>query len=433
MDTEGVIQFIVLFILIVLSAFFSSAETAFTTVNKVRLRTMSEDGNKKAIRVEKILENYSKMLSAILIGNNIVNISASALTTSLTIRIWGNTYVGIATGILTFVVLIFGEIVPKNWAKVNCDAIALRYGGIISIIMTVLTPFVFIIDKIARGIMYLLHIDLDADDNQVTEDELKTYVDVSHEGGEIETEEHEMIHNVLDFSDSEAEDIMIPRADMTAVDVTAGYNEILDVFREKMFTRIPVWEEDDDNFIGFVNIKDFILVEDRDAFNVRDILREAVYAVEHKKTSDLLMEMREKSLSLAFVLSEYGNCVGMITMEDLLEEIVGDIRDEYDEDEEELIQEIAPRTFLIEASVKTDDVNDALDTELHSEDYDSIGGLMIEQLDRLPEDGEVVELENGTLLQAKGIHQNRIMKVLMTLPDPVKESEPEDESESEQQ
>ena len=432
MDTEGVIQIVILIFLMALSAFFSSAETAFTTVNKVRLRTMSEEGNKRALRVEKILENYSKMLSAILIGNNIVNISASSLATSLTIRVWGNTFVGIATGILTFVVLVFGEIIPKNWAKINCDKIVLWYCGIIKAIMTILTPVVFIIDKISGGIMYLLHIDPNVDDNQVTEDELKTYVDVSHEGGEIETEEHEMIFNVLDFSDSEAKDIMMPRADMTTVSALAGYNEILDVFREKMFTRIPVWEDEHDNFIGLINIKDFILVDDKDNFQVKDILREAIYTVEHKKTSDLLLEMREKSMSLAFVLSEYGNCVGMITMEDLLEEIVGDIRDEFDEDEEELIQEIAPRTFLIEASVKTDDVNDALGIELSSEDYDSIGGLMIEQLDRLPEDGEVVELENGTLLQAKGIHQNRIMKVLMTLPVPIQKEDADGDLEQEQ-
>lgn len=433
MDTVGVIQLIVLIILIILSGFFSSAETAFTTANKVRIRTMAEDGDKRALRVEKIWDGYSKMLSTILIGNNIVNISASALATSMTIRIWGNVYVGVVTGVLTFVVLILGEIVPKNWANVNSDKLTIIYSGIISTLMLALTPIVFIVDKIARGIMYLCHIDPDVMDDIITEDELKTYVDVSHEGGEIETEEHEMIHNVLEFSDSEAEEIMIPREDMAIVDVNASYNELMSSFKDnkKVFTRLPVWEDEHDNFIGFINIKDLILVENHESFNIRDILREAYFTVEHKNTSDLLVEMRNKRLTLAFVLNEYGSCVGMITMEDLLEEIVGEIRDEYDEDEETLIQEVTLRTYLIEASMKTDDINDAIDTDLQSEVYDSIGGLMIEQLERLPEDGEVVELEDGTLLQAKGIHQNRIMQVLMTLPEPKVLEDEEDKDDTE--
>ncbi|MBO4900504.1 MAG: HlyC/CorC family transporter [Lachnospiraceae bacterium] len=423
MDTSGVIQLIVLIVLLVLSAFFSSAETAFTTVNKVRLRTLAEDGNKRAVRVEHILSDYSKMLSTILVGNNIVNIAATSIATALTIRIWGSVFVGVSSGILTFVVLILGEVVPKSWAKINSDKLSLAYSGTIRFFMVMLTPIVFIVDKLSRGVLRLVRIDPDAQDDQITEDELKTYVDVSHEGGEIESEEHEMIYNVLNFSDSEAEDIMIPREDMSTVGVDATYDEVMEVFRDKMFTRIPVWEEEPDNFIGLVNIKDFILVEDKSSFATRDIIREGMYTVEHKKTLDLLKEMKEKTLSLAFVLNEYGSCVGMITMEDLLEEIVGDIRDEFDEDEEELIIELGSRSYLIEASMKTDDINDALETELASDDYDSIGGLMIEALERLPEDGEVVELEDGTLLQAKGIHQNRILKVLMTLPEPPAEGE----------
>ena len=427
MDTPGVIQIIVLFVLLILSAFFSSAETAFTTVNKVRIRTLAEDGNKRAVKVENILSRYSKMLSTILVGNNIVNIAATSIATALTIRLWGNVYVGISSGILTFVVLIFGEVVPKNWAKINSDKLSLAYCNALRFFMVILTPIVFIVDKLSRGVLRLVRIDPDAQEEQITEDELKTYVDVSHEGGEIESEEHEMIYNVLNFSDSEAEDIMIPREDMTTVDVNATYDEIMEVFKDKMFTRIPVWEEDHDNFIGLVNVKDFILVEDKEQFAIRDIIREGMYTVEHKKTLDLLKEMMEMTLSLAFVLNEYGSCVGMITMEDLLEEIVGDIRDEFDEDEEELIIELGNRSYLIEASMKTDDINDALETELHSDDYDSIGGLMIEALERLPEDGEVVELADGTLLQAKGIHQNRILKVLMTEPEPKAEADEEED------
>ena len=416
MDTTGVIQLIALFVLVLLSAFFSSAETAFTTVNQVRLRTLAQEESKRAVRVLSILEQYSKMLSTILIGNNIVNISASSVATTLAIRIWGSYAVGIVTGVLTLTILIFGEIIPKTWAMCNAESISLFYGGIIRSLMTILTPVIFIIDKLSLGILRLLHINSNGKDTSISENELKTYVDVSHEGGAIESEEREMIYNVFDFGDAVAKDIMVPRIHMTTLPLTSTYKEVLSTFRASMFTRIPIYEDDPDNIIGIINIKDFILVKDSEKFQLKKILRNAYYTYEYKKIADLMMEMREKSHNITFVLSEYGATVGMITMEDLIEEIVGEIRDEYDEDEEELIVETEPGKFLVEAGMKLDDINDALNTDLDSEDFDSIGGLMIEQLERLPEDKESITLENGILMQAQGISKNRILKVLITLP-----------------
>ena len=258
-------------------------------------------------------------------------------------------------------------------------------------------------------------------------------MDVSHESGVIESEEKEMIYNVFDFSDALAKDIMVPRINMVTVDVDATFEEVLATFRESMYTRFPVYQEDKDNIIGLINIKDFILTEDEEHFHVRSILRDAHFTYEYKKVADLLYELREKTTSVTFVLNEYGATVGMITLEDLLEEIVGEIRDEYDEDEEEYIQELAERTYLVEGSMKLDDINDELDTELDSEDYDSIGGIIIESLDRLPEDGEEVTLENGIRLKVQGIEQNRIVKVLMTLPEKSENEEDsqEDKEESE--
>lgn len=417
MDTPGVIQLIVLFILIFLSGFFSSAETALSTVNRVRMRALEEDGNKKAAKVNKILDNYSKMISTILIGNNIVNLSASALATTLAMRI--SLPVGIATGILTIVVLICGEIVPKTWAILCSEKLSLLYSGVIYVLMLVLTPIIIVVDKMSGAIMRLLRIDPNKKANPMTESELKTYVDVSHEDGVIESEERKLIFNVFDFSDALAKDIMIPRINMVTVDVNDTYEQVLNIFRESMYTRLPVYQEDKDNIIGLINIKDFILTEDEEAFSVKDILRDAHYTYEYKKIADLMYELREKTMNVAFVLNEYGATVGMITLEDLLEEIVGEIRDEYDEDEEELIQETAERTYLVEGSMKLDDINDALGTMLDSEDYDSIGGIIIERLDRLPEDGEEVLLDNGIHLKVQGTDQNRITKVLMTLPEPV--------------
>ena len=425
MDTPGAIQLIVLVILVLLSAFFSSAETALSTVNRVRMRALEDEGNKRAARVNRILENYSKMLSTILIGNNIVNLSASALATTLAMRI--HLAVGIATGILTITVLLFGEITPKTWAMINSEKISLAYSGVIYRLMQILTPVIFVVDKLANGVLRLLRIDPNKRMNLMTESELRTYVEVSHEDGVIESEEREMIYNVFDFSDALAKDIMIPRINMVTVSVDAPYDNVMNVFRESMYTRLPVYQEEKDNIIGLINIKDFILAEEKENFQIKNILRDAHYTYEFKKVADLLYELREKTTNVTFVLNEYGATVGMITLEDLLEEIVGEIRDEYDADEEELIQEIEERTYLVEGSMKLDDINDQLGTTLDSEDYDSIGGIIIESLDRLPEDEEEVTLDNGIHLKVQGIDQNRIKKVLMTLPEP--EAKETDEAE----
>nr|WP_300775939.1 hemolysin family protein [uncultured Acetatifactor sp.] len=424
MDVPEGIQLISLLILVILSGFFSSAETAFSTVNRVRMRTLEEEGSKRAAKVNKILESYSKMLSTVLIGNNIVNLSTSALTTTIALRF--GIPVAVATGVLTLVILLCGEIVPKTWAMLSSEKIALAYCGIIYGLMQVMTPVIFVVDKMSNGILRLLHIDPSKKITTMTEAELRTYVDVSHESGVIESEEKEMIYNVFDFSDALAKDIMVPRINMVTVDVEATFEEVLSIFRESMYTRFPVYQDDKDNIIGLINIKDFILTEDEEHFQVRSILRDAHFTYEYKKVADLLYELREKTTSVTFVLNEYGATVGMITLEDLLEEIVGEIRDEYDEDEEEYIQKVDERVYLVEGSMKLDDINDELDTELDSEDYDSIGGIIIESLDRLPEDGEEVTLENGIHLKVQGIEQNRIVKVLMTIPEKTQDEEEND-------
>lgn len=416
MDTAGAIQIVSVAVLILLSAFFSSAETAFSTVNRVRLRTLAEEDHKGAIRVLAILDQYGKMLSAILIGNNIVNLSASSVMTTFAINLWGSKAVGIATGALTLTILMFGEIIPKTWAMQRAESITLLFSPLIRLLMAILTPVIFLIDKLSNCILRLLHISSEGNNFHITEKELKTYVDVSHEGGVIESEERALIYNVFDFGDTVAKDIMIPRIQMITVPLTATYQELLSTFQSCMFTRLPVYGEDPDHIIGLVNVKDFILVKDKEKFSLKKILREAYYTYEYKSVSDLMMELREKSYSIAFVLSEYGATVGMITMEDLIEELVGEIRDEYDADEEELIQETEEGRYLVEGGMKLDDINDALGISLDSEDYDSIGGLILEKLNRLPEDKETIDLENGITLQACGVQDNRIVKVLITLP-----------------
>ena len=277
MDTPSVIQLVILVVLIILSAFFSSAETALTTISNVKVRAMvDENPTGKVLTLQKILDNRSKLISAILIGNNVVNIGASSLMTSLVIRLWGNAAVGIGTGILTLLILIFGEIVPKTWAMCNNEKLSLTYARVIYLLMQLLTPVIFVIDKISGLFLSFLHIDPSARVT-MTETELKTYVDVSHEDGVIEQEEKKLIYNVFEFGDSVAKDIMIPRIDMTTIDVNATYEELLTLFRESMYSRIPVYENEVDNMIGIVIVKDFLLVENRENFKIRNILREGYY------------------------------------------------------------------------------------------------------------------------------------------------------------
>ncbi len=408
-DSTG-IQIFTVIVLLCLSAFFSSAETALTTVNKMRVRTLAEAGHKQAVTLTKVIENPSKMLSTILVGNNIVNLSASSLMTTLTMQMFGSKAVGIATGVLTLLILVFGEITPKTLSTIYSEQIALKYAKIIYILMVVFTPVIFFVNQLSLGVLMLLRIDPNKKRDPITEDELRTIVEVSHEEGVIETEEKKMINNVFDFGDSLAKDIMVPRIDMVMVEVDATYEEVIALFREERFTRVPVYEDTTDNVIGIINMKDLILFDKDEAFSIRDFLREPLYTYEFKKTAELMVEMRKTFNNIVIVLDEYGATAGLITLEDMLEEIVGEIRDEYDQDEEDEVREVAPGEYIVEGSMKLDDLNDMLGLKLESEDYDSIGGLVIGLLDHLPEDGEAVSYENLRLV-VEHMEKNRVEKI----------------------
>ena len=405
-DSTG-IQILVLAVLLCLSAFFSSAETALTTVNKMRVRSLAESGDKAAARVMKITEEPGKMLSTILVGNNIVNLSASSLMTTLTMQMFGSAAVGIATGILTLLILVFGEITPKTLSTLYAEKIALAYSGVIYWLMVVMTPVIFLVNQLSLGVLLLFRVDPNKKKEAITEDELRTIVEVSHEEGVIESEEKKMINNVFDFGESVARDIMVPRIDMVFVDVESTYEELMEIFRQERFTRMPVYEGSTDNVIGIINMKDLILYNQEHPFSVRDYLRQPHYTYEFKKTSELMMEMRKTFNNIVIVLDEYGATAGLITLEDMLEEIVGEIRDEYDEDEEDDVKELKPGEYLVNGSTKLDDLNERLELNLESEDYDSIGGLVIGLLDHLPEAGEAVAYENLRLV-VESVEKNRI-------------------------
>ena len=428
MDSNDTILFIVLIVLLALSAFFSSAETALTTVNRIRIRNLADEGNKRAAKVLDIVENHTpKMLSAILIGNNLVNITASSLATSLAYS-FGGYMVSIATAALTVAILIFGEITPKNYATLNAEKITLRYIPILSFFMMIMTPFIFIINMVSRVFMKLLRVDPDAANKAMTEEELRTIVDVSHEDGVIESDEKKMIYNVFDLGDADAKDIMVPRVNVSFADVDSTYDELIDIFREDRFTRLPVYENTQDNIVGIINMKDLLLYDKNEEFVIDHFLRKPHFTYETKSISDLLVEMKDSTFNIAIVLDEYGDMAGLITLEDILEEIVGEIHDEYDEKEDELVQKISDREYIIEGSMHLDDVNDHLDTELDSEDYDSLGGFIIEHLDRLPVAGDEVITEDGIRLIVEKLDKNRIEKVHVYLPE--KDPETRDNTES---
>lgn len=400
--------------LLVLSALFSSSETALTTVNRIRIRTLAGQGDKRAMTLLAVLQNPEKMLSVILIGNNVVNLYASSLATTVTLSLFGSKMVGVATGVLTLEVLVFGEVAPKTMASRNAEQIALRAAGPVKCLMWLFTPLVFVVNNLARFVMKLFGADRPGKRELMTAEELRTIVQVGHEDGVIENSERKMIDNVFDFGDRSARDIMIPRIDMTCIDMEAGYDELMEVVREEKYTRIPVYKESADTIVGILNIKDLLFRAQDKPFRIAELMRKPLFTYEQKKTSELMVEMRKNYTNLAIVLDEYGVTAGMVTMEDILEEIVGEIRDEYDRDEEKSIRRIAPNTYLIEGNVKIDDVNEVLQLHLASEDYESIGGYVLEQLEHFPKEGECVS-KGGISFTVTRMEQTRIAEVKLSL------------------
>lgn len=432
MAPSDVPQLIILLCLLLASAFFSSAETALVTVNKVKIKTLADEGHRNAQTVQKLITDPSKLLSAILIGNNIVNLTASSLTTILMTNVCINLgfeeqasiFVGIGTGTLTVLILIFGEITPKRLATMYSTNISLAYGSIIYFITLLLTPAIFLVNKLANVFLFLFHIDPNQKTETMTESELLTIVDVSHEDGVIESEERKMITNVVDFGDSVAKDVMIPRIDMTFAREHLSYDELVAVFDEEKYSRLPVYSETKDDVLGIINLKDvFFYQGDKKDFRISNIMRKPYFTYEFKKTSELLIEMRKDSIPMAIVLDEYGATAGLITLEDLLEEIVGEIRDEYDVNEEDAIQIISDTEFIANGTAKLDEVNEAIGLNLESDDYDSIAGHIINLLEHLPQEGETI-VDQNVEYRVAAIDKNRIEKVhILLLPQEEQEEE----------
>lgn len=429
MDSGDVIQLLIIGGLLSVSAFFTSAETALTSVDKLRMQSLAEEENRRAKTVLKITENSGKLLTTLLILDNIVNLSAAVLTAAWTARVLNSSLIGVSTGIITLLVLLFGEVMPRTFASGHAERLALAYAPSVKFLMKIMTPLVFLVTRLSQGLLILFRIDNSKKKRSLTEEELLTLVDAGHESGIIETGEREIIRNLFDFGDSCARDVMVPRIDMSLVSADATYQELLEIFREDSYTRYPVYENTTDTIIGTINMKDLLLLEHPETFSVRDILRDPYFTYENKNTADLLREMKKYSINLAIVLDEYGAIAGMITLEDLLEEIVGEIQDEYDEDEEEPLQELIPqKEYLAQGSAKLDDLNERLALRLESEDNDSIGGYIIEQLDYLPQAGESYTAPDGIRLVVDKMEKNRIETVHIYIPESFYQQPPEEQA-----
>ncbi|NLY44807.1 MAG: HlyC/CorC family transporter [Tissierella sp.] len=393
------------------SALFSASETALMSLSKIRVRQMVENKEKGGVRINKLLSDPSKLLSAILIGNNLVNIGASTLMTSIAIDAFGNKGLGIATGIMTLLILIFADITPKSLAAQNSEKLSVKLSGFIEGVTIILTPIIFVLNKLTNFLVKILGGDVDVNQPFITQEELRTIVGVSHKEGVLEGEEKDMIYNVFDFSDSQVNDVMITRTEMVAIDVRLTYDEIIEVINQEQFSRIPVYEDTTDNIIGILYVKDllFMQIQNDEQFDLKKYIREPHFTYEFKSTKDLFKEMRADRIHMVIVIDEYGGTEGIITIEDLIEEIVGDIEDEYDKEVED-IEVIQEDEYVVNGSVKLDAINELIGTHIESDDFDTIAGFVIGIIDRIPELGEVIEFENIKFI-IECIERNRIDKI----------------------
>ncbi len=400
---------LILLILVCGSAFFSASETALTSLNKIKLRNMAEENVKNADKVQKLIDDPNRLLSSILIGNNLVNNAAAALTTMIAVSLLGGqSGVGAATMIITIIILIFGEITPKTLASQNAEKVSLAVSNIISVIVVISTPVVKVMNLITNVLIKVLGGNSTEKTPTITEAELKTMVNVSHEEGVLEVDERRMINNVFDFGDLKAKDVMTPRTDMVCVEDTITYDEIVSIFKEERFSRLPVYHESVDNIIGILYVKDIIFIDEQH-FKITDYMREPFFTYESKPISELFSEMRGNRIRAAVILDEYGGTSGLVTLEDLVEEIVGDIADEYDEQEKE-IEVIKEDEFIVDGSTRLEDVNEMIGLHLASEDFDTIGGYVIGILGSFPDGGEEVETDNIKIV-VEEVDKNRIEKL----------------------
>ncbi len=383
------VQLVILVILLILSAFFSSSETAFSSVNIIRLKNANDEGRKGAKKALYVADHFDKTLSAILIGNNIVNIASASLVTVICISLINETSGPIiATLITTIVILLVGEILPKSYAKENALSFCLRFGWLLLIFIRIFYPFIFVVMKIKKGLSSIFEKNKDHSMPSVTEDELEVIIDTMEEEGVIEEEEREMIRSVLDLGDTDVYDIMTPRVDMVGVYNDDDIEFIKDCFLKEKYSRMPVYKESKDNIVGILYERDFfealVTIKDDSKIKITEFMRKPIYVPKSMHVDDLMELLQRNKQHLAIVSDEYGGTSGLVTMEDCLEELVGEIYDEHDEEEFE-IKELDDLNYDVNASISIDDLFEELELgkapETH---YNSVGGWLYEKFEEIP-------------------------------------------------
>lgn len=393
MDSSSVSQIIALVLLVAMSSVFSSSETAITSVSKIKVRQLDQKDNKNAHLLKKLHDNMQTTISTILIGNNIVNIAASSIATILFTNIFHQNGALISTVVMTVFVLIFGEVIPKTIAQYKNKSVALKFSRFIYFLTIIFKPIVKVLNILTRLVIKLF-IGEDEDSSTLTEEELKTLVEVSEEEGVLKNQETEIMINALELKETLAVDIMTPRTSMASVDIEDAESDLKEIIKNITYSRIPVYEDNIDDIIGVLHIKELahkIIEDDRD-FKVRDILKPAFYAYEYIPVVDLFKQMRTKNISISIIIDEYGGTSGIVTMEDILEELVGEIDDEYDNEKE--VTKLSDNEYLVDPEMRIDEVNERFDLDIQSDKFDSIGGFVIELLDRMPKSKDEVEFEN---------------------------------------
>ena len=442
-DSIGQIVFdlVIVFIFILINAFFSAAEMAVISLNDAKIKKQAEDGDKKSKKVLRFIENPSAFLATIQVGVTLAGFMASAFaanrfTGRLTAWLDPNgrfSFLGtlctvLVTVILSYFSLVFGELVPKRIAQNNAERLAFRSANTVRAFGTLMKPFVRFLTLSTNAVLRLLHIDPEVKETNVTEEEIRMMVDVGSEEGSIEDSEKQMIQNIFEFNDKDVVEIMTHRKKIVALPIDATYEEVMNIARNEKYTRIPIYKETIDEIVGILHIKDLLgLTNENGDFSLEKIMRPPLFVHETKKISDLFHEMKKGKMQLAVIVDEYGGTMGIATIEDMLEEIVGNITDEFDEEEQQLLN-MNDGGYLVQGDMTLSDLEEAIGVDLDSEDYDTIAGLTLSLLDRVPDHGETPEVQyKNVKIKVIQVEENWISKLLLHVIPEEKEEESEDE------
>lgn len=412
-----IIEAVCLLGFLILSAFFSASETALFSLNKLQLKKMQkEESGWRVNSIIKLLDDPQKTLITILTGNMFVNIAASSLATYLAIKLFGNVGIGIAGGIMIFMILVFGEIVPKSLAISNAETIAKKIARPVEIISSFLFPLILFFKIIINALYYFFGKKKVKEKKEITEEDLITLINVGKDEGVIEEEEKKMIRNIFEFGDTMVKEVMVPRVDMACISSNTKLDSILNLIKKIGHSRIPVYKKTIDNIIGILYTKDLLVVyeqwyKSKEKFDLKKIIRRAYFVPENKKIDDLLDIFQRDKIQIAIAIDEYGGTAGLVTMEDVVEEIVGEIIDEYDK-ETKLYEIIDNNTVIADGIISIDKINELLNIEIPENDFETLGGFIYDLMGRVPNKNETIEYKN-IQITIEQVVKNRIIRVII--------------------